>query len=373
MFLVSFCVAFIVAFIVALILVLFFRGHSDDVIAVQATHLRPTPRVGGVAIAGGLIAGAFLVPSEYQWLIGGLLASTVPVWLVGLAEDLTRAVSAKRRYMAALVSGALAILFFGVWIDRMDAPVLGYLVGFMPIGIALTLFTTASFSHAFNLIDGLNGLSSGFSVVASIGLWAIAMQNGQFVIANAALLHFGAVLGFAVLNYPFGRIFLGDAGAYSLGHLLSWLGLLLYAQIPILTCWALLLVMFWPMADTIFAIGRRVSQGNSFDVADRMHAHHVVMRALEIKILGRKRRHVANPVATLMTLPVASVPTLLGVLFWNDPTAAFCALVVCAVGYVAVYRAVFRLAVWGESAIASDGMSSKLPSQASAVQGVAAR
>jgi len=93
----------------------------------------------------------------------------------------------------------------------------------------------------------------------------------------------------------------------------------LLIRLPDLSTWAVLLVFFWPIADTFFAIYRRRRAGRPTDMPDRLHYHQLVMRALEITLIGRNRRNVANPLATLVILPLASAPVIAGVLLWNKP------------------------------------------------------
>ena len=81
---------------------------------------------------------------------------------------------------------------------------------------------------------------------------------------------------------------------------------------------AILLIFFWPVADTLLAIWRRWKWGNSAGRPDRLHFHQLAMRFLVIRFFGRDKRHIANPIATLILAPFISVPQILGVLFWDD-------------------------------------------------------
>ena len=121
-----------------------------------------------------------------------------------------------------------------------------------------------------------------------------------------------------MLNFPLGKIFLGDGGAYALGHLLVWSGIVLINYESTVSAFAILLVFFWPVADTGLAIWRRWKLGNPTDRPDRLHFHQLAMRFLEIRFFGRDKREITNPVATLILLPLISAPQVLGVLFWNQ-------------------------------------------------------
>ena len=147
-----------------------------------------------------------------------------------------------------------------------------------------------------------------------------------------------AVVGFLILNFPFGKIFLGDAGAYTLGHMLVWIAISILWSAPAVSPLAVLLIFFWPIADTLLAIARRLYLRKSITQPDRLHFHQFVMRAIEIILLGRRRRRAANPLATLLTLPFIGAPMAAGVLLQSDRGGAAAAIVAFACLFVATYR-----------------------------------
>ena len=146
----------------------------------------------------------------------------------------------------------------------------------------------------------------------------IAFQAGDTQISIFLVLIVASVLGFMVLNFPMGKIFLGDGGAYSLGHLLVWSAIILINRATEISAFSILLIFFWPVADTGLAIWRRWKLGNPTDRPDRLHFHQLAMRFLEIRFFGRDRREIVNPLATLTIIPLISAPQLLGLLFWDD-------------------------------------------------------
>ena len=148
-----------------------------------------------------------------------------------------------------------------------------------------------------------------------------------------------AVLGFAALNFPFGLIFLGDAGAYTLGFVLSWFGIAILLNVPEASAWAILLVMFWPVVDTVLAIHRRFLRGADAMRPDRLHMHQLVMRGLEICWLGSDRRLLANSLTTVVLAPCVIMPAVAGVIFWDRPVAAGLSVLVFSLLFFAFYQA----------------------------------
>ena len=169
----SYATLFFVSFILCLIIILssgygFSRRGEFDEAAVQSAHSGFVPRVGGLAIYISILVLIPLLSFGFIPLsvvfnlntqqITGLILSAIPVFFVGLAEDLGYAMSSKARLTASAVSSLAAILFFKVWLTRLGIPGFDILLLFMPFAILFTIFATVGVVNAFNLIDGLHGL-----------------------------------------------------------------------------------------------------------------------------------------------------------------------------------------------------------------------
>ncbi len=217
-------------------------------------------------------------------------------------------------------------------------------MAYLPVTLVLSIFVTVGISHAFNLVDGLNGLSGTITLTAIAGLTSVLVLAGHGDSASLLLVLAGAVVGFLLFNFPHGRLFLGDAGAYCIGFILAWTAIDLMTQLPQFSPWSALLIFFWPVADTLFTILRRLSQGNKIYHPDRLHFHQVVLRTLEITWIGRHNRVIANPLATLLMLPFFAVPVGLGVVFWNSNLRAAWAFFAAFVCYVVTYRILILIA-----------------------------
>jgi len=309
-------------------------GRAADIGATQAMHSRLTPRVGGVGIMTAAIAAFFFMPTFPATDALVVFSAAVLLFGVALLEDLGYHVSPAIRLRTAMVSSVIVIAGFGAWIPGADLPALDPVIGSWLIGIPLTITVVAALSNGFNLIDGVNGLSSFTAMVALLALAVIADHAGADAMAVAGVLLATAILGFFVLNYPFGLIFLGDAGAYTIGFLVSWFGIYLMNVNPDVSAWAVLLAVFWPAADTIFAIYRRVSRKRSMMQPDRLHPHQVVLRCLEVCVLGRERRDLANPLTTAALAPFIAAPPIVAVLVWDKPALAFAFILLFATLFV---------------------------------------
>lgn len=212
------------------------------------------------------------------------------------------------------------------------------------MAIAFTIILTGGISHAVNLIDGLNGLAMGVSMLISLGLAGLAYSVGDTSVAAVAVLVTAVIGALLVFNYPWGKIFLGDAGAYSIGHVLTWIGIVLIARNPEIAPFSVLLMFFWPITDMLFAIVRRVLAGRPVDRPDRLHFHQLVMRSIELVILGRKNRSLSNPLATLVVVPLAGLPILAAQGLWWDNNLSAMAFGAFCSGYVVLYTCAFIVA-----------------------------
>jgi UDP-GlcNAc:undecaprenyl-phosphate/decaprenyl-phosphate GlcNAc-1-phosphate transferase len=162
------------------------------------------------------------------------------------------------------------------------------------------------------------------------------------MLAHLALALVPAILGFLALNWPWGRIFLGDAGAYSIGHLLVWVAILLAWRIDEVSPAALSLMFFWPVADTFLAMLRRRRTGKPFDVPDRMHFHQVTYRFLSARLRGRLRPLWINSLTGLILQPFTGLPVVVAVLLWDRPFLAVLAWILFGALFVGTYSVSVR-------------------------------
>ena len=109
-------------------------------------------------------------------------------------------------------------------------------------------------THALNIIDGINGLAGMVAVLMAISIALVAWQVQDFPIFLIATALASATLGFLAWNFPFGRVFLGDGGAYFLGFMLAELAVLLVVRNPSVSPFYALAVLFYPVFETLFSI-----------------------------------------------------------------------------------------------------------------------
>ncbi|MDG2404755.1 MAG: glycosyltransferase [Paracoccaceae bacterium] len=310
------------------------KGHTAS--ARQSSHRNPTPRVGGLSILLGCIVGVLLLAGPDTTHVAILLGvSTVLVFLGGLGEDIGLNISTRTRLVLSFASALSAGLLFNYWIPRLGIPGLEFLTSHLVISALLTILVSAGVSHSFNLIDGLNGLAIGVSILIGLGLGGIAFSVEDYTLSSICWILVASLVGILILNFPFGKIFLGDAGAYSIGHIYFWIGILILNRNPEVQPFAILLIFFWPVADMLFSIYRRYRNSRPIDQPDRLHYHQLVMRAAELLFLSRKYRQLTNPLATCIILPLAAAPVVTALFIWPSNKHAIFACI----AYFALFAA----------------------------------
>ena len=322
---------------------------DHDLSGPQKFHAHPVPRVGGVAIFAGVLAGAALavqLEPPLAPLFGALLGASLPTFLAGVAEDLTKSQSVRRRLLFTAVSAAVAAVIVDGVIVRTDIPGLDWLVSSPTGALIVTVFVVTGVANAVNIIDGFNGLASMCVALMLAGLTYVAFSVGDRQIAWMALVGIGALLGFFVLNFPAGLIFLGDGGAYFLGFYLAELAILLLYRNPGVSPMFPLLLCIYPVFETLFSIyRRRWLRGRPVGMPDGAHLHSLIyrrfMRWAAHNVTARelvRRNSMTSPYLWLLC-SLSVVPAML--FYDSTPIQAAC-IVAFSVTYVALYWRIVR-------------------------------
>ncbi|MDO9604894.1 glycosyltransferase [Hydrogenophaga sp.] len=342
----------VVAFLISLVLVLsrhthghFTMDHAES--GAHKFHVDPTPRVGGIGIYLALVlAWALLSPSDVQRLLGMILLAGIPALLFGLVEDMTKRVGVLPRLLATMVSGLVACLLSGVALSRLDVPLLDWALTWWPLAVVFTAFAVGGVANAVNIIDGFHGLASGTVVLALVTLSVLAFRAGDAPLALVCLLVAAAMVGFWLINYPWGKLFLGDGGAYFAGFALAWLAVLLPMRNASVSPWASLLVCAYPFIEVVYSIVRRRLQRLSPGDADRHHLHSLLASAF----IHRRFPHWSHGWQNAAVAPVVwcfvAGPALLALVFHDDTEVLAVGMLAAVAAYHHVYQ---RLARRGES------------------------
>ncbi|GAB6182712.1 MraY family glycosyltransferase [Thermodesulfovibrio hydrogeniphilus] len=248
---------FFISFIInAIIIRLYFKPIGERA-GPQQFHKRPTPRFGGVALyiaLLGVVPLSYLKKDIFADSLLFLALISFPVFLSGFLEDLTNRLKPKIRLIFMLFSAALAFFILDVKVIRLDISYVDSLMALTYVSFLFTVFALTGITNAVNIIDGFNGLASMVCFCILMAIAYVAYKLGDYYIVTSCVLFAFALLGFFILNYPYGFIFLGDSGAYLSGFIVGILSILLVKRHPQVSAWFALLVNFYPIYETIFSI-----------------------------------------------------------------------------------------------------------------------
>lgn len=324
----------------ALVVTQHWHGHfsHDNSFGVQNHHTEPTPRIGGVAIALGLFVAWLLAAPDVRTILGPMLLAGIPAFAFGLGEDITKKVSVLQRLLATMFSGALAWYLTGVAMQNTAVPPLDWLLSFMPVAVIFTAFAVGGVANAVNIIDGFNGLATGAVAIMLGAMGLIALNVGDASLANVCFVVAVCALGFGAVNWPLGKIFLGDGGAYLLGFLLAWVAVLLPMRNPQVNAWATILVCAYPVLEVGFSVRRRHNrEGHHPGQPDKVHLHHLIHR----RVVCHAFPHISAALQNGLTSPLCwlfvAVPAAWAVLFAQNTPMLVIAVGALIFGYSAVY------------------------------------
>lgn len=309
----------------------------DSTFGPQKNHEQPTPRIGGVGIFAGVLVGCALAYPACFGLLAPLLLAGLPAFAFGLAEDLTKHISVRTRLVATLSCGVLGYLITGYSITDVNLPGLDWLLSFSVVSVLFTAFAVGGVANAVNIIDGMNGLASGMVFIVLTGFAVLCHSLGDADLMLVCSFLAVSVAGFFLINWPLGKIFLGDGGACFLGFALAWVAVLLLARHPEVSAWAPLLACAFPVLEVGFSMLRRRRRNQKVGDPDCLHLHSLVHRRLARRLLPTASSLAHNSAAGVVMSCAGLLPVWMAVSWATDTPMLVLGFALCAVVYVIAY------------------------------------
>lgn len=239
----------------------------------RTVHHGKISRIGGVAIyLAFFITMAFFVSTDRA--LSGIVIGGSIMFFAGLIDDL---IDMKPIVKLALeIAAAIVLIYYGVSVDVIR--IFGVVIDIPFLTVLFTVIWIAGITNAVNLMDGLDGLAGGMSVVILIVIGCLALVERRIDVVTITFILAGATFGFLIFNAHPASIFMGDCGSLFLGFMISAISLLGFKSSTIVTLALPMLLLMLPIIDTLSAILRRTLKGMKFMQADKSHIHHLLMK-----------------------------------------------------------------------------------------------
>jgi UDP-N-acetylmuramyl pentapeptide phosphotransferase/UDP-N-acetylglucosamine-1-phosphate transferase len=293
--------------------------------------------VGGVPIVLGLIVAWGKAPADVQSMLTPILFAGMPAFLFGVAEDITKRVGVMQRLLATMASGLLAWWITDYSLSRIDVWGVDALLKFTLVSVIFTGFAVGGVANAINIIDGFNGLASTMATLAFIGFGMIAWQVGDTTLVSVTLILAACVWGFFWVNWPFGKLFLGDGGSYFIGFALAWVAVLLIERNPGVSAFAAVVICVHPVTEVLFSIFRRKVRKAHPGMPDRLHFHSLLKRRYVALWFGHYSNNVRNSITGILVGVMTLTAVVLASITHASLAWSVAAFVGLSLGYVAIY------------------------------------
>ena len=244
----------------------------------RKVHDSPVPTLGGLAFSIAFVITC-MVFMPYDHLLYGLLAGLIVIMTIGLIDDLYH-LEPWIKFIAEILASLLFIMISGFSIKSFGSLFTADVLTTGRFHIPVTVFCMIGVMNAWNMIDGLDGLAAGVSIIAAVFVAYLAWQCqvNEVVIILLALI--GSVAGFLFFNKHPARIYMGDIGSLVLGYVLSAMCIVTVnfrsCDEPVAPV-SMAILMGLPIVDAIRVMSLRLLSGHSPFLADNTHLHHNLM------------------------------------------------------------------------------------------------
>jgi UDP-N-acetylmuramyl pentapeptide phosphotransferase/UDP-N-acetylglucosamine-1-phosphate transferase len=304
--------------------------------AVQRIHLNETPRLGGLVFILSLVSFVMYCPNNASiQLFKLILISLIPIIVIGLKEDLFHNVEPALRLLALFFVGWLFIAqFTGPEPNIADAPLIGKLLAF-PGGVSFFyILSMLAVANGMNFIDGVNGLCGAVALSILGTLLFLSYKTSDVVMLSTNCSVILILIPHLIFNYPYGKIFLGDLGAYSLGLIISMLTIILFGRHPEISPWGAVLILIYPATEVVFSLLRRAIKGASIYNADTAHLH---LKFFHFFRLQPGYKKMANALVTPILSPLWLFPLIAISWFYQKPLFIFITILLFVLCYGLLY------------------------------------
>ena len=305
----------------------------------HAMHDHEVSRLGGLGIIGGVLISSIFFSSLFVTI---LIAGTA-IFVFGFLEDRFHLDLPYSKKIAFILLSTLTLLYMTkegafnggfIVLDRTNQfeMALGYLIAIVGV---------VGFTSAVNFIDGLNGYAMGTMLITLSFFGYHFYLTGMDDFLTVVLIFNGAILGFLIFNFPFGKIFLGDMGAHLIGFLAGYISIAMTNYETNISLWYPLVAFTIPVIETLNTICRRIKRkkdGIPFNQSDLDHLHHHVWNVIKDRYSSIQDNRIKNSIASLYILIPHFILNALAFYFRYNDIALILLFVFASLIYLWIYK-----------------------------------
>jgi len=276
----------------------------------QTIHTGYISRFGGVAIVLTFFLLVQLLDNYNDKLLLTIFLFGVPIIIIGFIEDLYQNIHPIYRLSILFIASLILFIFAFNNLPLIDIPFLGKWINIPIISVIFYSLALTGYINGVNFIDGTNGLAS-FSLLSSfLSLLFLTITFQDIENARMILYAITLIASFLLFNYPFGKIFLGDLGAYFLAWFLGIITIYVMNQNPAIPNWCAVCILGYPMIEVIFSFSRKILSKKNPALPDRSHLHLKLYLVLSEKIENKIAANslVAPFISLIWLLPLILIP-----------------------------------------------------------------
>jgi UDP-GlcNAc:undecaprenyl-phosphate GlcNAc-1-phosphate transferase len=310
--------------------------------ALQRVHEGEVPRIGGlISFVGFIFYYSFCSNDGVVTFLESVLISFIPLLVISLKEDFYQNTNALTRVFAMILSCLLFFYSFDIHFPVIEFPGLGYLISSSNI-FSWFFFTICIvvIINGNNMIDGANGLMPMTIIMQCISLAYICFSIQD--ITNLVRLFYVAtpVIVFLIFNYPLGKVFMGDLGAYFFGFVISVVTIIIFADNPELPAWSAVIILFYPAMETLFSFCRKIYEKRNPLNPDSNHLHLLIFKLLQGK---ESNIRICNGLVMPFLSIIWSTPFILLMFIYNSLFFTIIGLIGLIIIYLSLYFSIRKI------------------------------
>ena len=296
----------------------------------QRLHQDEVPRIGGLIIYLFLIITVLF--SFESLLLNLILIAAIPIIFIGAKEDLFHNTSPKLRLIFMIVSASLLIYLLPTNLPEINFPFINQVLSFSILKEIFFIFSILVIINGNNLIDGVNGNMALTNIVQLVVLALLGVNVNDNYIVDACFILLIPLVIFLIFNFPLGKIFSGDTGAYFYGFSISTLVIYLFGEYGKLLSWNAILILIYPSIELLFSyIRKKIYENKSPFTPDSKHLHSLIFRHL-----NKSLKLSNNSFVTVCLLPLITSPFLV-YLYSDDIFSLIFAIFTISIIYIMMY------------------------------------